>query len=81
MKFSMIAAGERLTIPAHGEGGRTIVKLPSKDYPDLPEIEYGAMRLAEAVGVQAEVVAQEDLRRDPDIGAELLGVVAELRRV
>jgi len=51
MKFSMIAAGERLTIPAQGEGGRIIVKLPSRDYPDLPEIEYGALRLAEAAGV------------------------------
>ncbi len=52
MKFSMIAAGERLTIPAQGEGGRIIVKLPSRDYPDLPEIEYGALRLAEAAGVK-----------------------------
>ncbi len=51
MKFSMIASGDRLTIPAHGEGGRIIVKLPSRDYADLPEIEYGAMRLAEAAGV------------------------------
>lgn len=51
MKFSMIASGDRLTIPASGEGGRTIVKLPSREHAELPEIEYGAMRLAEAAGV------------------------------
>ena len=51
MKFSMIEAGERLTLPAKGETGRLIVKLPSKDYRDLPEIEFGAMTLAQAAGI------------------------------
>jgi serine/threonine-protein kinase HipA len=63
MKFSMIAAGDRLAIPAHGEGGRTIVKLPSRDYPELPEIEYGAMRLAEAVGVEIAKVSLVSVSR------------------
>lgn len=56
MKFSMIEAGERLTVPGRGKTGRVIVKLPSADYPDLPEIEYGAMRLAEAAGVTTAAV-------------------------
>jgi serine/threonine-protein kinase HipA len=51
MKFSMVQAGDRLTLPARGDTGRVIVKLPSKDYADLPEIEYGAMMLAQAAGV------------------------------
>ena len=51
MKFSMVEAGDRLALPAHGESGGMIVKLASRDYPDLPEIEYGAMRLANAAGV------------------------------
>jgi serine/threonine-protein kinase HipA len=52
MKFSMVAAGDRLTLPARGETGKMIVKLPSRDYPDLPEIEFGAMTLAKAAGVE-----------------------------
>lgn len=51
MKFSMIEAGDRLTLPARGETGRLVVKLPSKDYRNLPEIEFGAMTLAQAAGI------------------------------
>lgn len=51
MKFSMVATGDRLTLPARGESGRIIVKLPSREHPDLPEIEFGAMTLAKAAGV------------------------------
>jgi serine/threonine-protein kinase HipA len=52
MKFSMALAGNRLTLPAQGESGHVVAKMPSKDHPDLPEVEYGAMKLAEAAGVE-----------------------------
>ena len=51
LKFSMVDAGQRLTMPGRNESGRVIVKLPSKDYPGLPELEYAAMQLAHAVGI------------------------------
>ena len=60
MKFSMVEAGDRLTLPARGESGRVIVKLPSRNYADLPEIEFGAMTLARAAGV-----AIADIRLSP----------------
>jgi serine/threonine-protein kinase HipA len=58
MKFSMVGSGNRLTLPARGQTGGVIVKLPSKEHPSLPEIEFGAMKLAEAAGVQ---IAKIDL--------------------
>ncbi len=52
LKFSMVQSGDRLTIPAKNQTGRVIVKLPSDQYPLLPECEYAAMQLAAAVGVK-----------------------------
>jgi serine/threonine-protein kinase HipA len=43
--------GDRLTLPGNGASGRCIIKLPAKPYPGLPEAEFAAMRLAQAVGV------------------------------
>jgi serine/threonine-protein kinase HipA len=51
LKFSMIEQGDRLTIPAFGEGGDWIVKLPEPAYPDLPWNEWAMMTLAQAVGI------------------------------
>lgn len=52
LKFSMLATGDRLTIPAFGEGGDWIVKLPDAAYPDLPWNEWAMMELARAVGIE-----------------------------
>jgi serine/threonine-protein kinase HipA len=51
LKFSMLRKGERLTLPAHGEGGDWIVKLPDPTYPDLPRNEDAVMSLAAAAGI------------------------------
>lgn len=51
LKFSMLSEGDRLTLPAHGEGGDWIVKLPDPVYPDVPRNEYAMMSLAAAVGI------------------------------
>lgn len=51
LKFSMLATDDRLTLPAYGEGGDWIVKLPDRVYPDVPTNEYAMMSLARAVGI------------------------------
>ena len=56
LKFSMLAQGDRMTIPAFGEGGDWIVKLPEAAYPDLPWNELAIMKLAQAVGIEAPEV-------------------------
>lgn len=51
MKFSMLLRQDRLTIPAHGEGGDWIVKLPDSQFRDVPLNEFAMMSLARAVGI------------------------------
>lgn len=51
LKFSMLAKGDRLTLPAHGAGGDWIVKLPDQTYPDVPRNEFTMMALAASVGI------------------------------
>lgn len=72
MKFSMVKAGDRLTMPGHNEGGRVIVKLPAEKYPKLPEIEYGAMKLAEAAGVSIAEVSLVPIAGVDGISKEFL---------
>jgi serine/threonine-protein kinase HipA len=52
LKFSMLRQGDRLTLPAFGEGGDWIVKLPDPLYSDVPRNEYAMMSLAEAAGIE-----------------------------
>ncbi|MBL8252472.1 MAG: HipA domain-containing protein [Candidatus Competibacter sp.] len=56
LKFSMLAQGDRLTIPARGERGDWIVKLPHPAYPGVPENELAMMTLAKAVGIEVPEV-------------------------
>ncbi|MBL8252490.1 MAG: HipA domain-containing protein [Candidatus Competibacter sp.] len=56
LKFSMLARGDRLTIPARGERGDWIVKLPHPTYPGVPENELAMMTLAKAVGIDVPEV-------------------------
>ncbi|MGH3802010.1 MAG: type II toxin-antitoxin system HipA family toxin, partial [Pseudonocardiaceae bacterium] len=51
LKFSMLAKGDRLTLPAFGVGGDWIVKLPDQTYPDVPRNEFTMMSLAAAAGI------------------------------
>ena len=52
LKFSAIdEAKGGLTIPAEGVGGSWIVKLPSREYPGVPENEYAMMTLARLLGM------------------------------
>jgi len=51
MKFSMLLRHDRLTIPAHGQGGDWIVKTPDRRFRDVPLNEFAMMSLARAVGI------------------------------
>ena len=64
MKFSMLKRDDRLTIPAFGEGGDWIVKLPDAIYRDVPRNENAMMSLAELCGISVpehQLVSREDL--------------------
>jgi serine/threonine-protein kinase HipA len=52
LKFSMVQQHDRLTLPASGEGGDWIVKLPDRLYADVPRNEYTMMSLASAAGIE-----------------------------
>jgi serine/threonine-protein kinase HipA len=56
MKFSMLLRHEKLTIPAHGEGGDWIVKTPDTRFRDVPRNEFTMMSLAGAVGIDVPEV-------------------------
>ncbi|MBK1664295.1 kinase [Rhodospirillum rubrum] len=62
LKFSAVAeVGGRLTIPASGAGGGWIVKLPSRDYPGLPENEFSMMTLASKIGMDVPTIDLVDI--------------------
>lgn len=52
LKFSMLDDRDRLTMPAFGEGGDWIVKLPDRQYPDVPRNEFAMMSLAAMAGIE-----------------------------
>ncbi|MEV5747928.1 HipA domain-containing protein [Actinoallomurus sp. NPDC052308] len=51
LKFSMLSEDDRLTLPAFGKLGDTIVKLPDRTYQEVPRNEYVMMSFASAVGI------------------------------
>lgn len=52
LKFSVILAKDKITLPAHGTLGDWLVKLDSKSYPRLCENEYAVMRWAGLAGFE-----------------------------
>jgi serine/threonine-protein kinase HipA len=63
-----------LTIPAHGVGGSRIVKLPSAQFPGVPENEFVMLELARAVGIQVPPIALVPV-------AEIAGLPPEAARL
>ncbi|WP_225851015.1 type II toxin-antitoxin system HipA family toxin [Streptomyces sp. HPF1205] len=51
LKFSMLARGDRLTVPAAGEHGDWLVKFPDYRHQDVPRNEFAIMSLAKAAGL------------------------------
>jgi serine/threonine-protein kinase HipA len=81
LKFSALKnQGKRggLTIPVGGEGGEWIVKLPSTNYPNVPENEFATMRLASLVGIdvpEIELLPLNSIEGLPE-GIDQLGETA-----
>ncbi|MGQ4616335.1 HipA domain-containing protein [Nocardia sp. R7R-8] len=66
LKFSTLRDGKQFTCTATGEGGDWILKLPDRQFPDVPRNEYTMMRFAKAVGIDVPQVAL--VHRDNVIG-------------
>ncbi|AWP59346.1 kinase [Bordetella bronchiseptica] len=57
LKFSAVmSASGGLTIPSRGIGGHWIVKLPSRDFRQVPENEFSMMSLAKMVGIDVPAI-------------------------
>lgn len=70
LKFSMLTTDDRLSIPAYGELGDTIVKCPDRIYSEVPRNEYTMMSLAKAVGIDVpdvRLVHRDELGSLPSI--------------
>ncbi|UEM07743.1 type II toxin-antitoxin system HipA family toxin (plasmid) [Skermanella rosea] len=72
LKLSVLKEGEGLTVPAEGRYGSIIAKLPSRQrgLEFLPELEFSAMRLAAAAGVDTAACELVPLDRLQGIGSE-----------
>ena len=76
LKFSAVMdAASGLTIPASGLGGNWIVKLPSWNYPGVPENEFSMMTLARLVGITVPPIGLVDVAAIKNLpsGVEDLG--------
>jgi serine/threonine-protein kinase HipA len=84
LKFSAVMeASGGLTIPAHGDGGSWIVKLPSVQFRDVPENEYVMLELARAVGIAVpdiRLTPVADIRGLPEDASRLEGKALVVRR-
>ncbi len=84
LKFSAVMeASGGLTIPAHGIGGSWIVKLPSTQFPAVPENEYVMLELARAVGLavpEIRLVPISQIRGLPEVAARMEGNALAVQR-
>jgi len=84
LKFSAVMeASGGLTIPAHGVGGSWIVKLPSTQFPAVPENEYVMLGLARATGItvpETRLVPVREIRGLPEAAARMAGKALAIRR-
>jgi serine/threonine-protein kinase HipA len=63
LKFSAIEETRGgLTIPAKGIGGSWIVKLPSREFADVPENEFSMMKLAQLIGMNVPAIKLIDVK-------------------
>lgn len=84
LKFSAIAeAHGGLTIPAHGVGGSWIVKLPSTQFPAVPENEYTMLELARSIGIavpEIRLVPVAAIEGLPEAATRIAGNALAVRR-
>jgi len=63
LKFSAVQTARfGLTIPANGVGGDWIVKLPAREFSQVPENEFSMMTLARMVGINVPEIALIDVQ-------------------
>ncbi|NII40339.1 serine/threonine-protein kinase HipA [Curtobacterium flaccumfaciens] len=68
LKFSLLRAQDRLTIPASFEHGDWIIKMPDSEHAGVPQNEYAMMELARKVGINTPktlLVERDDLPQLP----------------
>ncbi|MEY9418417.1 serine/threonine-protein kinase HipA [Bradyrhizobium japonicum] len=86
LKFSALKNDPKkggLTIPVEGVGGSWIVKLPSHQYPGVPENEYSMMTLAKDMGMEVpelQLIDVEAIKGLPEGLGELKGRALAVRR-
>ncbi|GAA1595173.1 type II toxin-antitoxin system HipA family toxin [Streptomyces globosus] len=69
LKFSMLAHGDRLTVPTAGELGDWLVKFPDYRHADVPRNEFAIMSLAKSVGIdvpEVRLLHRDQLEGLPD---------------
>lgn len=69
LKLSMLARGDRLTIPAAGEHGDWLVKFPDYRHAEVPRNEFTMMSLARTAGLdvpEVRLVHRDELGPVPD---------------
>lgn len=52
LKFSVLRADKQLVLPARGQGGNWLLKLPDPSFPELPENEFFTMQWARDCGIE-----------------------------
>ena len=84
LKFSAVMESSGgLTIPAHGVGGSWIIKLPSTQFPAVPENEYVMLELARAVAITVpafKLIPIEDIQGLPKDAVRLQGQTLAVQR-
>ncbi|MGA5873680.1 type II toxin-antitoxin system HipA family toxin [Streptomyces cinereoruber] len=69
LKFSLLARGDRLTVPVGGELGDWLVKFPDYRHPHVPRNEFAMMLLAKQVGLDVpdvRLVHRDEMDGIPD---------------
>lgn len=75
LKFSASPKQEgRLTVPAHGVGGSWIIKLPSTQYPGVPENEFVMMELARKIGIDVPETALIPIENIQNLPKDILRI-------
>jgi serine/threonine-protein kinase HipA len=86
LKFSALQNGVKgggLVIPVEGVGGSWIVKLPSMQYPGVPENEFSMMTVAKAMGMDVrdlQLLELDAIKGLPDGIGELRGQAMAIKR-
>jgi serine/threonine-protein kinase HipA len=71
LKLSMVAAGDRLTLPVGGAVGDWIVKFPDRGLPHVPVVEHVTMTLARSAGIEVPPVRLVHRDELPDTPPDL----------